>query len=216
MDVLHIALIVLVAVGIWAVVELALTIRKARSSVEQITRTANETIEQAQPIIAKADGMVDELQPAVKGVQPLIDKAGTAVDVATVDLATLSDILNDVSDVSGAASNVTNTVSRVADSAVNGVVDAVGKLSGRSGHRKPAIAGHAQRPQVPSAREDEARGATPAQPEGAKSASAAHAGVETAAKETASSQAPRHAAKAPEEDSYVTYDSTNSDMVDGE
>ena len=93
MDVLHVVLVVLVAVAIWAVVELALTIRRARSSVEEVARSANEAIAQVQPIISKADGMVDDLEPAVKQVQPLIERANTAVDVATVDLASLNDIL---------------------------------------------------------------------------------------------------------------------------
>ena len=56
MDPLHIVLIVLVIAAIWAVVELALTIKKARTSIDEVTRSANDTIEQLQPIISKADG----------------------------------------------------------------------------------------------------------------------------------------------------------------
>lgn len=140
MDVLHVVLVVLVAVAIWAVVELALTIRRARSSVEEVTRSANEAIAQVQPIISKADGMVDDLQPAVKQVQPLIEKANTAVDVATVDLASLNDILQDVSEVSGTASNVTATVNRVADSAATGVANVVGKITGKPQRRGARLA----------------------------------------------------------------------------
>ena len=44
MSPLDIALVVLVVVAIWAVVELALTIRKARASVDEVTTSANETI----------------------------------------------------------------------------------------------------------------------------------------------------------------------------
>ncbi|MGN0286718.1 MAG: DUF948 domain-containing protein [Atopobiaceae bacterium] len=191
MDVLHIALIILVAVGIWAVCELALTIRKTRDSVEQVTRSANEAIEQVQPIIAKADGMVDELQPSVKNIQPLLDKAGTAVDVATVDLATLNDILTDVSDVSGAASNVTNTVSRVADSAANGVAQAVGKLTGRPVHPKQQLTESSQ-------------------------ASGQHDADQKADAPEAAHMAHEADTTQADDDSYVTYGSANSDVVDGE
>lgn len=136
MSPLTIVLIVLVIAAIWAVVELALTIRKARDSVDEITRNANQAIEQVQPIISKVDGMVDDLQPAIKDVQPIMDKAQTAVDVATVDLARVNDILEDVSNVSNTASNVTTTVNKVADSAANGVAGVIGRLTGK-GKAKP-------------------------------------------------------------------------------
>ena len=47
MSPLDIALVVLVIMAIWAVVELALTIRKARASVDEVTTSANETIDGA-------------------------------------------------------------------------------------------------------------------------------------------------------------------------
>lgn len=151
MSPLTIVLIVLVIAAIWAVAELALTIRKARSSVEEITRTANETIGQVQPIIDKVDGMVDDLQPAIKDVQPLMDKAGTAVDVATVDMAKLNDILGDVSTVSGTASAVTTSVNKVADSAANGVVNVIGKFTGK---RHPAAQPKLEAERRPAERAD--------------------------------------------------------------
>lgn len=149
MDVLHIALIVLAAVGIWAVVELALTIRKTRGTVEdlskeigEITTNANESIEQLQPIIQKADGIISDLEPAAAKVDPLLDKASTAIDVVTVDLASVNDILVDVSSVTDTASNVTSTVSKAANSAVSGVAGVVGKFTGGGKPRKHKIAAH--------------------------------------------------------------------------
>ena len=41
MNYLDIALIVLVVAGIWAVVEVALTVRGARRSIDEVTSTAN-------------------------------------------------------------------------------------------------------------------------------------------------------------------------------
>lgn len=140
MDPLKIFLIILVIAGIVVLVELALTLRKARDVVGEVGRSANEAIEQVQPIINKVDGMVDDLQPAVKQVQPLVEKAGTAVDVATVDLASLNDILSDVSDVTNTASNVSSAVNRVADNAATGVAGVFQKISGK-GKAPQAIEG---------------------------------------------------------------------------
>jgi len=129
---LTLLLLVLVAAGVWAVVELALTIRKARTSVDQITRSANETIEQVQPIIAKADGVMDEIQPALKRVDPLMEQAGVVVDEATISLDKVNAILTDVSSVSGTAANVTTAVDQVATNAASGVNDVINRLRGKA------------------------------------------------------------------------------------
>lgn len=140
MDPLHIVLIVLVAVAIWAVVELALTIKKARASIDEVTRSANDTIEQLQPIISKADGIVDDLQPSVKKVTPLLESTIKTVDTATVSLDKVNDILSDVSEVSATASAATNVASGVVDSAANAAVGLVNKITGKAAH-KPGIEG---------------------------------------------------------------------------
>ncbi len=142
MDVLQIALIVLVVAGIWAIAELALTIRKTRSAVKdlstqvgEVTASANDAIEQVQPIVQKLDGIVTDIEPAVKELKPLVDKTNTALDMATVDLASVNDILVDVTSVTDTASNVTSTVSKAANSAVSGVAGVVGKFTG--GKKEP-------------------------------------------------------------------------------
>lgn len=131
-----ILIIVLVAVAIWAVVELALTIRKARTSliqtlvgVDETIASVNETLEQVQPIVGKLDGTMDDLQPAIKEVHPLIERVETTVDVATVSLAKVNDILGDVSEVSGSAASVSATVKNVTSNAANNMAGAVGRFS---------------------------------------------------------------------------------------
>jgi uncharacterized protein YoxC len=155
MDVLRIALIALALAGIWAVVELALTIKKARKSVgeltkevTQITDAANQTISEVQPIITKVDGLMSDLEPTVQGLQPLLDKATTAVDVVTVDLASVNDILVDVSEVTDSASNVTSTVSKAANSAVSGVAGVVGKFTGTSKRKRRRLHGEVEHEQL--------------------------------------------------------------------
>lgn len=130
MSYLDIAVLILVVAAVWAVVELAVTLRHARRDVERLTASAQEVIEQAQPVVAKLDGMADELEPAVKEVTPLLRKAGGTLDAADASLGSLNAILEDVSSVSGAASSVTGAVSHAAESAVSGVASVVSRITG--------------------------------------------------------------------------------------
>lgn len=157
MDVLTIVLVILVLAGIWVVVELAITIRKTRSSIEvlndqvtEITEKTNNTIDEIQPMLVKVDGIITDLEPAAKEVLPLLEKANTALDVVTVDLASVNDILVDVSSVTDTASNVTSTVSKAANSAVSGVAGVVGKFTGggNSGRRRKLAAKTSESEQV--------------------------------------------------------------------
>lgn len=110
MSKMDIALFVLVLAGIWALIELALTIKTSRKKVTEVSKNINDTIEEIQPVIEKIDGVVDEIHPASKQLDPLLEKANVAVDALTVDLIQVDNILSDVSTVSNAASGVTNSV----------------------------------------------------------------------------------------------------------
>lgn len=125
MDYLHIALIALAVAGVWAVAELALTIRSARRQIGDVVQNANETIEQVQPIVDKLDGIVDELDPTIKQVPDLLEKVGTTVE-------SVNGILGDVSTVSGTASGVTASVSKAANNAATGVSNVFHKIAGRA------------------------------------------------------------------------------------
>lgn len=130
MSPLSILLIVLVVAGIWAVVELALTIRRARGAVDDVTRAANETIEQVQPVIAKLDGAMDDLQPSLKQVDPIVAKASVALDEANEGLRKVNGILGDVSTVSGTAAGVTDVVNQVTNAAADAASGIVSKITG--------------------------------------------------------------------------------------
>ena len=123
-------LIVLAIVGIWAVVELALTLRRARAAVEEVARSANDTIEQVQPVIAKLDGAMDDLQPAVKQIAPLVTKVDGVVGEASASLEAAKDILADVATVSGTAAGVTDAVTSVANTAASAATGIVTRLAG--------------------------------------------------------------------------------------
>ena len=129
---LNILLLGLIVAAIWAVVELALTIRKARTTLGEVAQSANDTIGQVQPIIGKVDGAMDELQPSLKEVQPLLERVGTTLDSANASLGHVNGILGDVSHVSDGVASVTGTVKNVAGTAVTGVATVVNKIAGRS------------------------------------------------------------------------------------
>ncbi len=120
MEPMQIVLVALALVGVWAVAELALTLRRTRDVVASLDKTVeqvNSTIEEARPVVAKLDGVVDELQPAVAQVEPLLKQATVAVEALSADLIEVNGVLRDVSAVSGAASSASNAVTELADAA---------------------------------------------------------------------------------------------------
>lgn len=131
MDPLHILLVLLVIAGIWAVIELALTIRRARTTVDSLDKTmgeVNDILAETRPVVAKLDGAIDELQPALTQVEPLLKSANVAVDALTSNLIEVEAVVRDVSAVTGAAANAGNAVSGVADSASEAVQKLLGKF----------------------------------------------------------------------------------------
>lgn len=120
MDFIQIVLVVLAVAGIWAVIELALVLRRTRGVVDTLDKTVAEvadTIEEARPVVAKLDGIVDELQPAAAQLEPLLKQTTVAVEALSADLVEVNGVLRDVSTVSGTASAASNAVSGLADAA---------------------------------------------------------------------------------------------------
>lgn len=138
MEPMTIALIVLVVVAVWAAVELALTLRRARKSVEEVTESLNDTIGEVRPVIAKLDGAADELVPASKQLEPILKKASTSVDLLNVDLVRVEGILSDVNTVTGTGARVTDAVTGAVDAAATGVAGVAAKVAGRVGGSKAA------------------------------------------------------------------------------
>lgn len=137
MDLMQIALIILIAAGVWAVIELALVLRRTRgvvSGVDQTVRELNNTVEEARPVVAKLDGIVDELQPAAAQIEPLLKEATVAVEALSADLVEVNGVLRDVAAVSGTASAASNAVSGIADAAS----EKVHKLFGLGRHTAQA------------------------------------------------------------------------------
>ena len=124
MSPIQIALLVLAVASVWAVVELALTLRKTRTVVDSLDKTVsdlNNTLAEAQPVVAKLDGAVDELTPALAQVEPLLKSSKTAVDALTSNLVEVEAVVRDISEVTGSVAEASNTVSSVTDSAAGAV-----------------------------------------------------------------------------------------------
>lgn len=131
LDPLTIALIVLVLAGVWAVIELALFLRRTRKGVADITDSLNQTIAEFQPTVSKLDGIVDELGSSSKQVEPLLEKASTTVDLVNVNLVRTESVLADVNTATNTAANLSNTVSATANNAAAAVAGAVNKVAGK-------------------------------------------------------------------------------------
>ena len=112
------------AAAIWLFVELAMTARRARGtmdSVDKIVEELNNTVEEARPVVAKLDGMVDEISPAVSQVEPLLKGANVAIDALNANMLEINSVLRDVSVVSNTAADVANTANQISETATSAV-----------------------------------------------------------------------------------------------
>lgn len=134
---IDILLIVLVIAAVWAVAELALTLRKARATMDEVSHSATEAIDQATPIIAKLDGVVDDIQPALREVTPLVEKVGTTLDEANESLVSVNSILGDVSSATHGVSAVGESAGRIVNTATSAAVGVVSKVASFGGINIP-------------------------------------------------------------------------------
>ena len=114
MDPIQIVFIVVGVAAIWAIVELALVLRKTRSTVASLDKTVadiNAAIDETKPVITKLDDTLDTLQPALEQVEPLIKQGNIAVEALTADLIEVNGVLRDVSQITGGVSSASDAVS---------------------------------------------------------------------------------------------------------
>ena len=133
MEPLTIVLIVLGIAAIWAIAELAMTLRKARTTLDEVSHSATEAIDQTTPIIAKLDGVVDELQPTLKSMPSLVEKVEVTVDEANVALGAMGGILGDVSSATHGVATVGENASRIVNTATSAAVGVVSKVASIGG-----------------------------------------------------------------------------------
>lgn len=179
MSPIQIALLLLAVAGVWAVIELALTLRKTRDVVDSLDKTVNDlnnTIAEAQPVVAKLDGAVDELTPALAQVEPLLKSSKTAVDALTSNLVEVEAVVRDISEVTGSVAEASNAVSSVTDSAAGAVQKLFNKVKAPAAdaERTLSAAAEAEQPTervlIDEAGDDAAAGDDDAQKPAAKAA----------------------------------------------
>ena len=142
MDPLQIVLIVLAVAGIWAIVEVALSVRRVRTTLDGVDkavteaneamREAKDTLSEARPVIAKLDATVDDLQPALERMEPLLESAHIATNALSADLVEVEAVIRDVSSFTGAAANAGNVFTTAADTASAAVQRLIGKVKGEA------------------------------------------------------------------------------------
>lgn len=179
---LQIALVVLVVVGVWALVELALVIRRSRSVVDELDKTmaeVNDTLAETRPVVAKLDGALDELSPAIAQVEPLLKSANIAVDALSANLVEIEGVVRDVSSVTGAAASASNAVTSISDSATGAVQKLLNKHKGSPAGENRALSEGAPAPEA-----DE----VPTEPESAPAPKQYYTYGEAAPADTASAQ----------------------------
>ncbi len=126
-EILNIALpIVFLIVGVvlvWFLVELVLTLKTARKTVDSIQ-------EQLTPTLEHVEKITKELEPAMTKVDPLMERVSLTVDAANLELMRVDQILEDLGDVTGTVSKATNAVDTVASAPVNLVSNVTEKVRG--------------------------------------------------------------------------------------
>ena len=142
--VLTVALVVLVVALLWLVVEVALTVRRARPCVDSFKKaadelepvivSANEVMEQVKPVVAKLDATLEQAQPAVVQVEPVLRQTAGAIGALSDDLVRLDAILGDVSRATSAAGSAASAVNDAAGSIAHRAKSALGRRLGQ--HRE--------------------------------------------------------------------------------
>ncbi|NTU88334.1 MAG: hypothetical protein HGA54_00265 [Actinobacteria bacterium] len=90
----------LILFGIWAVAEVALTIRRVRTTLSEV----DEAIGMVGPLVEKVD-------PLLERVDPLLERVTLTVDALNLEIMRVDQILEDVEQVTDAATTAANAVS---------------------------------------------------------------------------------------------------------
>lgn len=118
MDIINAALpFVFTLVGValvWFIVELALTVRKGRTTIDELKKEID-------PIIANANDLTDSVKPAVAKVDPLIERVQLTVDAANLEIMRVDQILEDVTVITDTVASATNAVDKVAQMPVSAI-----------------------------------------------------------------------------------------------
>ena len=130
--------VVYVVVGIalvWVLVEVVMTLRKARGTVDAIQKQVEPTranveriTTELEPVVANVRQITDQIQPAVGKVDPLVERVSLTVDAVNLEMMRVDQILEDVTHITDSVSKTLDTVDTVTSAPVelvNSVSDKV-------------------------------------------------------------------------------------------
>ena len=121
---------VIAIVVIWLVVELVITIRKSRQTIEEVQKSLDSAVKDMNDI-------TNELMPALKKVDPLMDRVSLSVDAFNMEILRVDDIVTDVKTMTEVAAKATQSIDTVTSAPVEFVSSVADKVRRRFGP-KPA------------------------------------------------------------------------------
>lgn len=130
--------IVYIIVGValvWFVVELALTIRRTRTTVSSVH-------EQIEPTLDHVNTITKSIEPVAAKVDPLMDRVSLTVDAANLEIMRVDQILEDVGQMTGTVTKTLDTVDSVTSLPLDAVNSVTSKL--RSIFKKPQASEQSQ------------------------------------------------------------------------
>lgn len=119
--VLPIVYIVVGAGLVWFIVELALTIRKTRTTVADLQKQIDPTLQSVQRITAA-------IEPVTAKVDPLVDRVSLTVDAANLEIMRVDQILEDVSQITGTATKTMDAVGTITNAPLDLVTSVTDKV----------------------------------------------------------------------------------------
>lgn len=105
---------------VWFVVELIVTVRRTRKTVDDLQK-------RLEPTLASVERISASLEPVASKVDPLVERVSLTVDAANLEIMRVDKILEDVGDVTDSASSAVDAV----DTVVNAPVELVNTVANR-------------------------------------------------------------------------------------
>lgn len=115
--------IVYILVGcalVWFIIELIMTLRKTRHTVDGV-------VTELEPTLKNVAELTDQAKPVLAKVDPLVDRVSLTVDAANLELMRVDQILEDVTEITDSVSSTLETV----DSVTNAPMELVKNVSNR-------------------------------------------------------------------------------------
>lgn len=121
--VLPIVYVVAGAVLVWLVIELVVTIRWMRKTVDDLQK-------QIEPTLAHVESITSALEPAVAKADPLMERVSLTVDAANLELMRVDQILENVGEITESVSGAVDAVDAAANAPMELVNNVTAKVRG--------------------------------------------------------------------------------------